>query len=225
MEIVNEEEIRVQYIQHTGSDLSIFNAAKQLTGAQNKSLGKAEIKYIQSLAEYKHMTPFEHNSITLQIACPLFIRSLILRHRTFSYNELSGVISMAGDRYYIPKVFHDKDSVSELSPEVCKTLHELAEYSIMKTDENYYRLLDIGVSKEEARLILPQCMMTQFWMTGNLRNWFQFLAVRLESSSQSAGLLIGRKVLKELLGMYPIGGGALMQSMFSQEVLDKLKTK
>lgn len=229
MKIVGEEELTVKYIQHTGNDMGVVHAAQRSTKKMSDSMDKAEIGLIKFLAKNKHMTPFEHNSITFEIECPLFIRSQIHRHRTFSYNELSGRYSVVGDRYYIPKVYHSQDdknkqgSAQVLSNRDNEELHHLAEIAIIRADEVYHRMLVAGVSKEEARIILPQNMMTNFWMTGNLRNWFQFLTLRLDSHAQYEVRIIAKKIFKELLIMFPIAGGALMKSMFNEQTLKNIE--
>src|SRR5437667_11514171 len=100
--------IDVEYIDHMGTDLSIVNAARISYGKHKNELDDKDVKLINYLAQHQHMTPFEHTALTVLVTCPLYIRSQIMRHRTFSYNELSRRYTAEGIEFYIPDEFRNQ---------------------------------------------------------------------------------------------------------------------
>ena len=81
--------IKVDYVDHMGNDLTVVNSARVSFGKTKTTLDESDIKLLNYLAKHKHYTPFEHCTLTVLVKCPLFTRSQIHRHRTFSYNEIS----------------------------------------------------------------------------------------------------------------------------------------
>src|SRR5579863_7226904 len=94
--------LKATYVQHVGSDLTIVNAARISFGTESQVLEDKDKKLIKYLADNEHMSPFEHNVLTVIIECPLYIRSQIHRHRTFSYNEVSRRYTSDDIQFYIP---------------------------------------------------------------------------------------------------------------------------
>ena len=235
MTTIDESGLKADYVSHNGDDVTTVNAARisrnpQIENDKGDLIAKTKIdaadkKLIYSLAESGYTSPFEHNSITFIIACPLYIGSQIQRHRTFSYNEMRDRSITISDDTFIPSKFKKQDvdneqsSKGEFTATENEKLRDLMEYCNLKTIESYTKLLDRGVSKEDAKIVLPQNLMTRFYMTGNLRNWFQFLTRHLDESAQEEVRIISRKILKELLLYYPVSGFALALSMFNKETL------
>lgn len=229
MQTVKLGAIRAEYIQHCGSDLMVVKAARVSTGREAVQLGERERKLIKFLATNQHFTPFEMCDATFLIECPLFIARQFHRHRTFSYNEWSGRYSVVGENFYIPEVLKMQDtknkqgSIGELSEADNKKGIELINYECLKAYEIYQRLLDQNVSKEIARMVLPQNMMTKFYAKANLRNWMHYCSLRCDSHAQFEHQHLAGQIFSELLKMFPIAVGALARSMFNEETLERLK--
>ena len=79
----------VEYVKHSGTDLTVVNAARVSFGSHKESLDDGDKKLIKYLASHNHSSPFEHCNITFRFVVPLFIRSQHHRHRTWAYNEIS----------------------------------------------------------------------------------------------------------------------------------------
>ena len=228
MNIVGLEAIRSEYVQHCGSDLMVVRAARVSTGKEAVAFGEKEQKLIKYLATNKHFTPFEMCDITFLIECPIFIARQFHRHRTFSYNEWSGRYSEVGDNFYIPEKFLKQGTVNkqgsegELEDKDSIKMLELAEYQVYKAFENYQCLLDHGISKEMARMVLPQNMMTKFYAKANLRNWMHYCSLRCDSHAQAEHQHLAKQVFHEILKMFPVSAGALAKSMFNEELYGQL---
>lgn len=141
---------------------------------------------INFLMREKHMSPFEHGSFTFKIDCPLYVAREFHRHRTMSYNEVSGRYTKMNYRFMTisderPLVQQGKagqyvfvPGSKEQQDEVRDSDRRVAEFLIAE----YERLLAKGIAKEVARTRLPLSMMTQFYATVNPRNLMQFLELR-----------------------------------------------
>ena len=147
--------------------------------------GKAGL--IHFLMREKHMSPFEHGQFTFLVDCPMDVRTEFQRHRTFSYNEVSGRYTVLKPRFYIPpkgrpvvqqgktgNYFFVEDE--QLRSEYADDLREKNKWDW----EHYQRQLNKGIAKEVARKGLPMNMMTQFYATVNPRNLMAFLELRTD---------------------------------------------
>lgn len=173
-------------------------------------------KLINYLAQHEHLTPFEYQHATLMIECPLFIRSQIHRHRTFSYNEISRRYTSDDLDFWTPNEWHKQavknkqGSDGNLTKETnlfCSSVYQQQCIASVKT---YEILLAEGVAREQARSVLPQSLMTRFYMGGNLRNWAHFLKLRLDSHAQYEIQVIAKKCDNILQGLWPASLDALM---------------
>lgn len=244
--------MKVDYIEHYGTDLSVVNAAR--VSFDNESdweldklihsgkdgntwsykLSDKDTKLVHYLAKHKHTSCFEHQGATLRLKVPIFIARQIQRHRTFSYNEISRRYVDSAPEFFWPDKWRKRadnvkqgssdDAVEEFvvgnpTPEYeerfgkvppTKT-QDLAQTVVDYAMMQYTRLLEGGVAPELARMILPQNMYTEFYMTGNLRNWAHFLKLRLDGHAQKEVQDVAKMVEEILRPLFPVSVEALMQ--------------
>ena len=186
----------VEYIQHMGSDLTIVNAARVSFGKEKKEIDGRDRKLIQYLCRNKHTSTLEHNVITFRFLVPLFVRSQHHRHRTWSYNEISRRYTDANLKFYLPKNFRTQHkSDRQASNDVCidpqaypnislMRVSELLEYKTHECVQTYETLIERGVCREQARMILPQNLYTEYYGTVNLNNLAKFISLRMDSHAQ-----------------------------------------
>ena len=157
------------------------------------------------------MSPFEHCVVTVLIECPLYIRSQIHRHRTFSYNEVSRRYTSEDLQFYVPS-FEDVRKQSKSNRQASDgQLKESAAKSVVyrigqfhnSSLKLYEELLEAGVCREQARGVLPQNLMTKFYMTGNLRNYVHFIKLRSHEGAQKEVQDIAHQLKEILLSLYP----------------------
>lgn len=187
IEFVND--VSVTLVDHNVSDERIAMAAWVSHDMDNEErLGDtAKVEgLIKFLLRNKHMSPFEHNSLTVKVDVPLFVRSEWHRHRTQSYNEVSGRYTEMRPRFWVgtgTRIQQGKPGDYYFVPGG-KDSHALYLQTKRKGIELawdiYQQRLDAGIAKEQAREDLPLSLMTQFYATANLRNWFQFLSLRTD---------------------------------------------
>lgn len=141
---------------------------------------------INFLMKNKHMSPFEHGSLTVKVDVPLFVRSEWHRHRTQSFNEVSGRYTEMKPRFWAgtntriqqgkPGDYYFVDGTDDQYALYLQGKRRMAKVSW----EIYQERLEAGIAKEQAREDLPLSLMTQFYATSNLRNWLHFLELRLD---------------------------------------------
>ncbi len=179
----------VELISVMGSDQTVVKSARVSTGSGSKGQEKDK-RLIEYLMKHRHETPFEHVVFTFHIKCPIFVARQWFRHRIASYNEKSGRYSKMSYEFYMPekmRVPHSKDkqmSVSnrgEVDDERAKTLiQEVYDHAYSV----YQKLLEMGVARELARIVLPLSLYTEFYWTVNLRSLMNFLSLRADSHAQ-----------------------------------------
>ena len=186
----------VEYIQHMGDDLTIVNAARVSFGKEKKEIDGRDRKLIQYLCRNKHTSTLEHNVVTFRFLVPLFVRSQHHRHRTWSYNEISRRYTDENLKFYLPKNFRtqhksDRQASSDIKidPQAYPTMSlmrvsELLEYKTNECLQAYETLIDRGVCREQARMILPQNLYTEYYGTVNLNNLVKFITLRIDSHAQ-----------------------------------------
>lgn len=210
--------IEIEFIDSMGSDLTVVNSARVSFGKRISALEDKDAKLIKYLADHQHLTPFEHCTVTVLVSCPLYIRSQIHRHRTFAYNEISRRYTSENLEFYQPDSFRiqsknnkqasagDVDDQTELAARVISQKMESDALT------SYNRLIDMGVARELARGILPQSLMTEFYMTGNLRNWVHFLKLRMDPHAQKEVQDVALPIMAILEKLYPESTKALMEA-------------
>ena len=217
-------EIKIDYIDHMGNDLSVVNSARVSFGKTKDVIDDGDVKLINYLAKHKHLTPFEHCTLSVKVKCPLFIRSQIHRHRTFSYNEISRRYTSENVEFYEPQIYrqqHDKSkqcSDGEFPGDINQMIFDEVKKQHQSSLDLYNRLLSLGVAREMARGILPQNLMTEFWMTGNLRNWVHFLGLRIDSHAQKEVQDVAQPILKLIRDKFPESAKALFKHELNIEL-------
>lgn len=170
-----------------GDDLTIVQAARVSIG-KGVSVPAKDKNLISFLMSNNHETPFEHVVFRFHVKCPIFVARQWFRHRWGSYNEISGRYTEVKDDFYIPTYFRTQTGKNyeyiNLTDAECNELNTKFT-NFHNWAYNFYRkLLDQGVAKEQARMVLPQSMFTEFYWTVNARALMNFLKLRVDKHSQ-----------------------------------------
>ena len=189
---------KVEYVQHTGTDLTIVNSARVSFGKEKLTLDDKDEKLIKYLIKHKHTSTLEHNVITLRFTVPLYVRSQHHRHRTWSYNEISRRYTDYNIQFYEPKNFRTQHKSNRqasndndlINPDMSKgagielKANELVRSHHKQSLHTFNRLVEEGVCREQARGVLPQNMYTQYYGTTNLNNLLKFIELRTHMGAQ-----------------------------------------
>lgn len=178
----------VRLIDFMGGDFAVVQAARVSFG-QGTMGKKQDMNLIDYLLQHRHETPFEQSVFKFHIKCPLFVARQWFRHRMASYNEISGRYTEMKDEFYRPtklrrqmsKNYEYEDIDISQTSELLKDI-DLYYQECFKL---YRKLLDHGVAKEQARIILPLALYTQFYWTINARSLMNFLSLRVDKHAQA----------------------------------------
>jgi len=181
----------VELVDYIGDDYRILQSARVSTGGIAKKGDKQDRGLIRYLYKNKHMTPFEQVVFTFHAKIPNFIAKQFLRHRTFSFNEYSQRYSEVDENnYYIPEnwriqgLTNHQGSGKAFNNEKNKQLTFNYKSNMTNTFSFYEELLEDGVAKEMARMVLPSSTYTELYFTVDLRNLLHFLELRLHEHAQ-----------------------------------------
>lgn len=166
-----------------GDDLRVVNAAR-ISYDQVSKGEEADRKLIRYLLVNRHTSPFEHVIFTFHVKCPIFVARQWQRHRVWSFNEISYRYTEAPEEAYHPTEWRGQDLKNRQASagvlegydtQACDTFLSVA---YEKAYAGYERLLRKGVSREQARIVLPVGAYTQFWGTIDLHNLLRFIELR-----------------------------------------------
>ena len=189
----------VSYIQHMGSDLTVVNSARVSFGVEKTELDNRDRKLIKYLIKHRHTSTLEHNTVTFKFVVPLFIRSQHHRHRTWSYNEISRRYTDKDLSFYLPNNFrtqHESNRQASneeqlidpvLAPRIADTYISASDCLKLHRDYSldlFNHMLDKGICREQARMVLPQNLYTEYYGTVNLSNLLKFIDLRTHEGAQ-----------------------------------------
>lgn len=188
----------IELVEHWGSDEKIIEAARMSTNKGFLGWGDNEKPGDERLLRYlwthKHHTPFEMAGLTVEVQAPIFVFREWQRHRTQSYNELSARYTALPDLMYVPSIqrlMEGKQSNANKQGSatgITEAEAAIQQSLIRETAEHvrrvYLDLLERGLSRELARVIVPVGQFSRMRASANLRNWLSFLTLRTEAGAQ-----------------------------------------
>lgn len=213
------------YIDHMGDDLRVTNAArvsfskesKEFTWRENVEKGSDE-GLISYLADHNHWTPFSHCQITLREKVPIFVARQRFKHMVgFTYNEVSRRYVDDTPEFYIPDVWRSRPNGSvkqgsgeNISGPALGVIESEYEIALDKIREVYNELLRQGAAPEQARMILPQSMYTEYYVTGSLAAWARAYKLRIDPHAQQEIRELAEMWDKVIEPLFPVSWGALI---------------
>lgn len=216
MKVLNLGELTL--VDSMGSDASTVRAARISNGASMPAWrDTADPKLIRFLAEHHHTSPFEHITATFYVKAPIFVIREWMRHRTLSYNEISGRYTKLKTEFFYPDKVRIPDPANKQgSIEVDGGLFALdAQYSTAydAAAKAYSHMLEHGVARELARSVLPVGTYSEMYATGNLLNWMKFYKLRSSPDAQKEIRDYADAVIVELEKIAPLSVAALRYNL------------
>ncbi len=219
MKIYDDGVGEVILLDSMGSDETPAQAARvsfsKLSADITNGMSDRDAKLIRYLAAHGHTSPFEHVSATFELTVPLFVARQIMRHRTFSFNEVSRRYTSKDLMVYHPQEIRRQADTnlqcsSDELPDDLNRCRALFASSAATSLANYQELIALGVSRETARQVLSTSLYTSFWMSGNLHNWVKFIRLRTTEHVQLETRLAAEAIRAQLLEQFPISVSALL---------------
>lgn len=186
--------MKAEYISHMGSDLTVVNSARvsfdKASQLEAGVLSGADIRLIHYLAKHQHTTPFTHPQITLRETVPVFVARQRFKHVVgFTYNEVSRRYVDTPPEFFTPDVWRARPEGSVKQGSGGEH-HQSAtwedEYAthIRQCENLYANMVQDGVAPEQARMVLPQSMMTSYYVTGSLAAFARAYRQRIDAHAQ-----------------------------------------
>jgi thymidylate synthase (FAD) len=193
--------IKAEYISHMGSDLTVVNSARVSFNKESEwdyidgrepepALKLGDKKLIAYLAKHSHTTPFTHPQITLRETVPIFVARQRFKHVVgFTYNEVSRRYVDDTPEFYIPNVWRARPEGSvkqgSAGPVDDQYLTKIRYTALIEQAKDLYQnMLEEGVAPEQARMILPQSMLTSYYVTGSLAAFARAFKQRIDAHAQ-----------------------------------------
>ena len=214
----------VRYIDHMGSDQRIVEAAR----ISYKSPGKgeeADKKLLHYLWKNAHSSPFEFPKITLNMKMPIFVMRQYIRHRTQAVGEVSARYTELPDEFYWPTRWRRQDvknkqgSVGgdDFNPNLLdesQVFGTTGEDVIITADmalrhhcgvsyDLYKAMMEAGIAREMARMVLPLNIYTEFYAVWDLKNLLHFVKLREDAHAQAEIQEYGRAIKAILVELFP----------------------
>ena len=194
--------MNVELLDIMGSDLTVVNAARVSFAGESEEFGSRDKKLIKYLAKHNHWTPFGHVQVQFRIKAPVFVARQLVKHQVgLVWNEIS--------RRYVDVVpeFHAPEAWRKRAPDKKQgSLDETFEGRdeerfdikywdlIEKAKAIYDNMIACGVAPEQARMVLPQSMMTEWYWTGSLAAFARVVKQRISSDAQYECQVIAQKI-------------------------------
>ena len=183
--------MKVELLETFGNDLMVVNAARVSYGKKKEVFDLNDEKLIKYLVSHKHTSVFRHPQLQFRIVCPIYVERQLFKHQVgMSANSISGRYVDFSDTYTKIETWRkqSKDSKQGSAEALNKNLqhwcNDIEKKVINECKTAYDKLIKLGVSKEQARSVLPLNLNTQFIWTGSLLSFIHLFKLRLKSDAQ-----------------------------------------
>ena len=216
--------IEVTYIDHMGSDLSVVNAARVSFGKKSEALGTSGVegehmtlilhdtdkRLIKYLAKHKHMSPFGHAFASFHVKAPIFVARQLVKHKFLRWNEISRRYVDDKPEFYQPNEWRGRaDDKKQGSAGAVESVPvgalKVQGYCLAA----YQDLLSGGICPEQARMVLPQSTMTEWYWSGSLDAFMDMCNLRCKLDTQYETRLVAEYILSEMINLFPVSVEAL----------------
>lgn len=214
------------------ADIGIVQAARVSYGAGTKQVSH-DRGLIRYLLRHRHTTPFEMIEFKFHCRMPIFVARQWIRHRTANVNEYSARYSVVPERFYRPSVDNIRRQSranrqgSDDAPVDEATAAEFLAYldAVERQYKGYEGLLERGLTREQARIGLPQSVYTEWYWKCDLHNIFHFLSLRMDAHAQAEIRDYAFAMFALLRGIVPIAAEAFLDYRYGAVTLSRLEVE
>ena len=209
--------IKATLMDYMGSDVTVVNAARVSFGKKtnNTYTTDKDDKLIWYLAEHKHMSPFGHCFASFHVKAPIFVARQLVKHKFLRWNEIS--------RRYVDTIpdFHEpatyrrkaedkKQGSGDAMVPSSSTMRAVAQ-AILWAKRAYAEMLQDGVCPEQARMVLPQSTMTEWYWSGSLDAFADMCNLRCASDTQAETRIVATQIGDRMRKLFPVSWEALVK--------------
>ena len=209
--------ITATYIDHMGSDLSVANAARVSFGKTSEmeentwgppTLKAKDAKLISYLANHKHMSPFGHAFASFHVKAPIFVARQLVKHKFLRWNEISRRYVDSEPEFYEPDEWRGRSADKKQGSEGVVDVGDWGDTNWACLIA-YKDLLEHGVAPEQARMVLPQSTMTEWYWSGSLDAFADMCNLRCKPDTQAETRLVADIIAGRMIHLFPASWEAL----------------
>jgi thymidylate synthase (FAD) len=216
--------IEVTFKASMGNDLTVCNAARVSFGKETEwdyeesdaysfkqHLKTKDRKLIQYLAKHKHISPFGHCFASFHIKAPVFVARQLVKHKFLRWNEISRRYVDSEPEFYVPDTYRGRSLDKKQGSAGKVTVSDNGFNEIALTEYEY--LLDLGVCPEQARMVLPQSMMTEWYWSGSLDAFADMCKLRCAPDTQVETAEVAWEIDRIMIALFPVSWKALAYAL------------
>ena len=223
-------QIKATLKNHCGSDITVVNAARVSFGKQSAPVAWLEYNYedgsrcgdlvavlepkdqklIRYLAKHKHLSPFGHAFASFHVKAPIFVARQLVKHKFLRWNEISRRYVDEEPEFYIPDVWRGRSADKKQGSEGEVESNAGVLYYNTNALGLYNQLLDEGVAPEQARMVLPQSTMTEWYWSGSLDAFAAMCNLRCAPDTQYETRVVADQISEVMGDLFPVSWEALM---------------
>ena len=221
--------IEATYIDHMGNDLTVANAARVSFGKKSEmeddawgppKLKEKDAKLIRYLAKHKHISPFGHCFASFHNKSPIFVARQLVKHKFLRWNEISRRYVDDEPEVYEPDVWRKRSADKKQGSEGAidqygyRCDHKAEHLTRISNDNAVYlydHLLSEGVAPEQARMVLPQSTMTEWYWSGSLDAFADMCNLRCKSDTQAETRVVAQQIDRKMIELFPVSWDALTE--------------
>jgi thymidylate synthase (FAD) len=224
-------QITVKYLDHMGKDLTVSNAARVSFKKRREEFlfegdprirpsGRSDEKLIQDLSREGHIAPFGHCFASFHVKAPIFVARQLVKHKFLRWSEISRRYVDDEPEFYVPEVWRGRSKDKKQGSEGISgwnhgqgTGYREHEYEVMQDIRVLYdRMLEKGVAPEQARMVLPQSTMTEWYWSGSLDAFADMCRLRCKDDTQYETRLVADQISVIMEELFPISWKALVDA-------------
>jgi thymidylate synthase (FAD) len=175
-------------------------------------LEEKDKKLIKYLAKHKHLSPFGHAFASFHVKAPIFVARQLVKHSFLRWNEISRRYVDDSVEFYVPDVWRGRSADKKQGSEGEVQSNANIPYYNYQSLAMYKQLLDEGVAPEQARMVLPQSTMTEWWWSGSLDAFARMCNLRCAPDTQYETRIVADQIGKVMGDLFPVSWAALMEN-------------
>ena len=217
MSLVKLADMKVEYVDHMGSDINVVNAARVSFAKEVEEFDLVkDTKLINYLAKHNHFTPLAHTSVTIRVKAPIYMARQFVKHQIgLVWNEESRRYISDEPEFFVNTLRGKPVNAKQGSSGLIDG-SDLFEQMIITNSQNcldlYNRLLEADVAPEQARSVLPLNTMTNWMWTGSLVAFARVVKLRKDPHAQAEAQELAAMIEAVMEKIYPVSWKALMDN-------------
>jgi len=215
--------IQTFYVDHMGTDLSVANAARVSFGKRSEmdtsdvwgppKLKDKDTKLIRYLAKYKHTSPFGHCFASFHVKAPVFVARQLVKHKFLRWNEVSRRYVDHEPEFYQPTEWRGRSvDAKQGSKGKITVSSDIARDMADSAKKDYEYLLDLGICPEQARMVLPQSMVTEWYWSGSFDAFADMCNLRCKPDTHYETQVVAGHIDTEMARLFPVSWKALREN-------------